>query len=186
MPIAPHKFDSDEQFLAYLAAVNPKYKEYPPDSDFVDLRREARVLHQRLQAELGPGISFSGDYDVQDATYHTGIFIPRALGVREQFLTRPEIFPHVLGHFARLRRMEPRTTLLMLKEAIPHFDELSVSEKLLLLEKLWDAVAAEPSEVPVHDWQKQALERRYQEYLQNPAEGSPWPEVRDRLMRAVQ
>jgi putative addiction module component (TIGR02574 family) len=74
----------------------------------------------------------------------------------------------------------------MLKEVIPHFDELSSSEKLLLLEELWDDLADAPADVPVPDWHKRELERRYQEYLQNPAEGSPWPEVRERLMRAFQ
>jgi putative addiction module component (TIGR02574 family) len=72
----------------------------------------------------------------------------------------------------------------MLKEAIPHFEELSSSEKLLLLEELWDDLAGQPSEIPVPDWQKQDLEKRYQEYLKNPTEGSPWPEARERLMRA--
>ena len=74
----------------------------------------------------------------------------------------------------------------MLKEAIPQFAELSSSEKLLLLEELWDDLANHPSEVPVPDWQKRELERRYQEFLQNPSEGSPWPEVRERLLRTFQ
>ena len=74
----------------------------------------------------------------------------------------------------------------MLKEAIPHFSEFSSSEKLLLLQELWDVLAAEPSEIPVPDGQKRELERRYQEYLANPSEGSPWPEVRERLLRAFQ
>ena len=71
----------------------------------------------------------------------------------------------------------------MLKEAIPHFAELSSSEKLLLLEELWDDLADHPSEVPVPHWQKRELEKRYEEYLRNPAEGSPWPEVRERLLQ---
>ena len=74
----------------------------------------------------------------------------------------------------------------MLKEAIPQFAELSSSEKLLLLEDLWDDLADRPSEVPVPDWQKHELEQRYREFLQNPSEGSPWPEVRERLLRAFQ
>jgi len=74
----------------------------------------------------------------------------------------------------------------VLKQAIPHFDELSSSEKLLLLEELWDDLAGQPAEVPVPDWQKHELERRYREYLQNPTEGSPWPEVRERLLRTFQ
>ena len=74
----------------------------------------------------------------------------------------------------------------MLKTAIPHFDEMSSSEKLILLEELWDDLAEQPAEVPVPDWQKRDLARRYQEYLQNPAEGSSWSEVRERLIRTVQ
>ena len=73
----------------------------------------------------------------------------------------------------------------MLKEAIPNFDELTTSEKLLLLEELWDALAGQPSEVPVLEWQKRELEGRYQEYLLNPSEGSPWSEVRERLLRSL-
>ena len=74
----------------------------------------------------------------------------------------------------------------MLKEAIPHFAELTSSEKLMLLEELWDDLADHPSEVPVPDWQKRELEKRYEEYLRSPAEGLPWPEVRERLLRTLQ
>jgi putative addiction module component (TIGR02574 family) len=35
--------------------------------------------------------------------------------------------------------------------------ELNPPEKLQLEEDLWDDLAATPSEVPVHDWQKQEL-----------------------------
>jgi len=73
----------------------------------------------------------------------------------------------------------------MLKEAIPHFDELSASEKLLIFEELWDAIALEPSAVPMQDWQRSELEKRYEEYTRNPAEGSPWTEVRERLLNAL-
>ena len=33
--------------------------------------------------------------------------------------------------------------------------DLSPPEKLQLVEDLWDDLAASPSEIPVHDWQKQ-------------------------------
>ena len=74
----------------------------------------------------------------------------------------------------------------MLKEAIPQLAEFSSAEKLPVLEELWDSLAAHPSEIPVPDWQKHELERRYQEFLQNPSEGSPWPEVREHLGRLFQ
>lgn len=38
--------------------------------------------------------------------------------------------------------------------------DLSPSEKLQLVEDLWDDLAALPDAVPVHDWQKQELARR--------------------------
>ncbi len=73
----------------------------------------------------------------------------------------------------------------MIKEAIPQFDKLSVSEKLILLEELWDDLAARPEDIPLWDWQKEELDRRYEEYRKNPSEGSPWLEVKERLMRSL-
>jgi putative addiction module component (TIGR02574 family) len=61
--------------------------------------------------------------------------------------------------------------------------DLSPSEKLQLVEDLWDDLAAEPEAVPVHEWQKQELARRKANLLKNPASGLPWEEVK-RKMRA--
>lgn len=38
--------------------------------------------------------------------------------------------------------------------------DLSPPVKLQLVEDLWDDLAANPLEVPLHDWQKQELDRR--------------------------
>ena len=38
--------------------------------------------------------------------------------------------------------------------------DLSPSEKLQLVEDLWDDLAATPEDVPVHDWHKEELARR--------------------------
>jgi len=46
--------------------------------------------------------------------------------------------------------------------------ELSLSEKLQLVEDLWDDIAATPEAVPVHDWQKEELARRKMNLLNNP------------------
>ena len=59
--------------------------------------------------------------------------------------------------------------------------DLSPSEKLQLVEDLWDDLAAEPETVPVHDWQKQELARRKANLLKNPASGLPWEEVKRKL-----
>jgi putative addiction module component (TIGR02574 family) len=59
--------------------------------------------------------------------------------------------------------------------------ELSVSEKLQLVEDLWDDIASTPSAVPVHDWQKEELARRKQNLLNNPASGLSWQEIQRRI-----
>jgi putative addiction module component (TIGR02574 family) len=59
--------------------------------------------------------------------------------------------------------------------------DLSPSEKLQLVEDLWDELAAAPETVPVHDWQKQELERRKANLLKNPAAGLPWEQVKCRV-----
>lgn len=59
--------------------------------------------------------------------------------------------------------------------------DLSPSEKLQLVEDLWDDLAAAPETVPVHDWQKEELARRKANLIQNPASGLMWEEVRHRI-----
>ena len=53
----------------------------------------------------------------------------------------------------------------------PHLkeiDNLSVAEKLQLVEDLWDEICEDPSNVPVYEWQKQELARRKARHQENP------------------
>ena len=59
--------------------------------------------------------------------------------------------------------------------------DLSPSEKLQLVEDLWDDIAGTPEAVPVHDWQKQELARRKANLLKDPASGLSWQEVQQRV-----
>ena len=63
--------------------------------------------------------------------------------------------------------------------------DLSPSEKLQLVEDLWDDLAAEPEAVPVHDWQKQELVRRKANLLKNPASPAPWEDVKRRVRARI-
>ena len=45
----------------------------------------------------------------------------------------------------------------------------------------WDDLAATPEEVPVHDWQKQELERRKANLLKNRESASTWQDVLRRV-----
>jgi len=59
--------------------------------------------------------------------------------------------------------------------------DLSPPEKLQLVEDLWDDLAGTPSEIPVHAWQKEELERRKANLMSNPASGLKWKEVKRRI-----
>jgi putative addiction module component (TIGR02574 family) len=58
---------------------------------------------------------------------------------------------------------------------------LSVSERIQLVEDIWDTIAEVPEAVDLSDEQKAELDRRLDAYHRNPDEGSPWGMVRDRI-----
>ena len=49
------------------------------------------------------------------------------------------------------------------------------------MEDLWDDLAADPSAVPVQDWQKEELARRKANLMNNPTSGLAWDEVKRRV-----
>ncbi|MCY2990454.1 MAG: addiction module protein [Planctomycetota bacterium] len=68
----------------------------------------------------------------------------------------------------------------MNQSAVSVFD-LSPSEKLQLVEDLWDDLATTPSDVPLPDWQVEELDRRKANLMNNPAAGLAWGEVQRRV-----
>ena len=68
----------------------------------------------------------------------------------------------------------------MNETAVSVFD-LSPSEKLQLVEDLWDDLAAIPSDVPIPDWQIEELDRRKANLKSKPASGLGWDEVKRRV-----
>lgn len=58
---------------------------------------------------------------------------------------------------------------------------LSISERIQLVEDIWDTVAEVPEEVVLTDEQRAEIDRRLDAYHQNPDEGSPWGMVRERI-----
>lgn len=57
---------------------------------------------------------------------------------------------------------------------------LPPSDRLALLEEIWDSLTASPADVPVPDWHQAELDRR----LDHPAPGAgeSWDEVRAKLV----
>ena len=60
--------------------------------------------------------------------------------------------------------------------------ELSVAERIQIVEDIWDSIAAVPEAVPLSEEQKKELDLRLQAYHQNPDAGSPWNEVKERIL----
>jgi putative addiction module component (TIGR02574 family) len=59
--------------------------------------------------------------------------------------------------------------------------DLSPSEKLQLVEDLWDDLAANPDAVPIHDWQKEELAQRKARLEANPASSMSWEEIKQKV-----
>jgi putative addiction module component (TIGR02574 family) len=60
-------------------------------------------------------------------------------------------------------------------------DQLSVTERILLMEEIWDSIAESPDQVPLTDAQKTELDTRLAEYQADPSVGATWEEVKARL-----
>jgi putative addiction module component (TIGR02574 family) len=59
--------------------------------------------------------------------------------------------------------------------------QLSIAERIQLAEDLWDSILEQQDELPLTDAQKQELDQRLENYQQDPASGSTWEEVKQRL-----
>ena len=59
--------------------------------------------------------------------------------------------------------------------------KLSISERILLVEDIWDSITEAPEEIALTQDQKQELDARLDAHHKNPTEGSPWAMVRDRV-----
>ena len=59
--------------------------------------------------------------------------------------------------------------------------ELTVPQKLQLVEDLWDDIASATEELPVPAWQIEELGRRKANYLRNPGSGMSWEEAKRRI-----
>jgi putative addiction module component (TIGR02574 family) len=60
-------------------------------------------------------------------------------------------------------------------------DRLSVAERLLRVEEIWDSIADEGNDLPLTESQKADLDRRIAAYDADRTAGSTWEEVKARL-----
>ena len=58
---------------------------------------------------------------------------------------------------------------------------LSKSEKLLLINDLWEDVSGEIEDTELSEEQEKMLDLRYEAFLKAPEEGTPWSKVKESL-----
>jgi putative addiction module component (TIGR02574 family) len=64
---------------------------------------------------------------------------------------------------------------------ISEIARLTIPEKILLLEDLWDSIATEESSVPVPQSHREDLDRRLEEYENNPGRLLTLDDLRGRI-----
>ena len=60
--------------------------------------------------------------------------------------------------------------------------KMPVTERIQLVEDIWDSVAELPDAIEIPEWHKQELKDRLKKYHENPDLGSPWAEVKKRIL----
>ena len=60
---------------------------------------------------------------------------------------------------------------------------LPVAERLKLVETIWDSIAEIPEALELTKAQEAELDRRLDAYRKDPNAGSPWPEVKARILK---
>ena len=63
------------------------------------------------------------------------------------------------------------------QELLAEIDKLGISEKIMLVEDIWDSIARSNSSIPLPDWHKQELSKRYNEYKRGKLGLHDWKDV---------
>lgn len=66
---------------------------------------------------------------------------------------------------------------------INQINALSLSEKILLVEEIWDSIARENESFELSKSQKEELDRRIQSYTENPNQGRSWEEIKSEFLK---
>lgn len=70
--------------------------------------------------------------------------------------------------------MEPNDILAEIKK-------LELSEKILLVEDIWDLIARANSKLPMPEWQKTELNKREKEFQHGKLEVNDWKQVHQKI-----
>ena len=69
------------------------------------------------------------------------------------------------------------------EEIRDEIDKLELSEKLLLVEDIWDSIAAGNGELSMPEWQRKELDKRYQAYKDGKLALHDWKMVHEEFRK---
>lgn len=61
--------------------------------------------------------------------------------------------------------------------------DLSIPDRIVLVEDIWDSIVAEVETLEVTDEEKKLIDERLQAYHKNPNSVKPWKEIYERISR---
>lgn len=59
--------------------------------------------------------------------------------------------------------------------------QLSIEERLKLIEFIWDSLDKEPDDRPLTEEERKEMDRRWEAYQANPDRAAPWPEAKESI-----
>lgn len=62
--------------------------------------------------------------------------------------------------------------------------QLSVAERIQLVEDIWDSIALKPDEISLTDAEREELDRRLLSYEKDPKKGVSWNDLKQRLIES--
>ena len=70
-----------------------------------------------------------------------------------------------------------------MSEQLREILKLSVPERILLVEAIWDSIADENKTIDLSDDQKELINQRFEQYKSNPDDVIPWNDVKAALSK---
>ena len=64
-------------------------------------------------------------------------------------------------------------------------ERLELSEKLILVEDIWDSIAESNSKLPISPWQKKELDKRYEAYQKGDLELYSWDDINKSIQKKI-
>ena len=69
-----------------------------------------------------------------------------------------------------------------MKVTVAEILNLSVSERIQLVTEIWDSIAEFPDKIDLTPSTRKLLDKRLAAFRENPDQGSPWQEVKRRII----